>query len=101
VPAIVPRRRKHLNFWHFVSFPIEPLFSSAHYCEHLLGLEVDFPDRVVLGVAQIQVVHLVPIDVTHALRVVELSLLVVSINQAYLARAYNVNTLHGILVYHN
>ena len=94
----VPRAAQSLRLRRLVSFLIEALLTSSDHGQHLLGRDVDFADCVVLCVAKVQEVLILPENVAEALRMMELSLVVGTIDQANLAIADLVFKLHRLLV---
>lgn len=99
--ANVPRRRQLLCFSRFIALFIETLFTSSDNCKYLLALEVNFSDRMILGITNVDVVIALSVNVTQALWVVELHLIVISIDQANLAISNDIHALHGFFIYHD
>ena len=95
----VPRAGQSLSFRRLVSLFIESFLASADDSEHLLRCQVDFSDRVVLAVAQVQEVLVLSEDMAHALRVMELRLVVGTVDESNFSVANLVLKLHRILVY--
>ena len=76
----VPRARQSLRLGRLVSFLIETLLTRADDSEHLLGRDVDLANGVILAVAQVDEVLVFAEHVAQTMRVVELCLVVVSID---------------------
>ena len=76
----VPRARQSLRLRRLVSLLIETLLTRADDSEHLLGRDVDLANGVILAVAQVDEVLVFAEHVAQTMRVVELCLVVVSID---------------------
>mgnify|MGYP000998511387 CR=1 FL=1 len=83
----IPRTRQSLGLGRLVPLFVEALLAGANYSQHFLRGEVDFADGVVLGVAQVNEVLVLAEDVAEAVRVVELGLAVVAVDEPDLAVA--------------
>lgn len=79
----VPRRRQFLLLWKLIAFFVITFFACSYYCQHFSATEVDFSDRMVLGVAKVNEVLLVSVDMAKTLWMVEACFFKWSVDQPY------------------
>ena len=72
----IPGAGKALCLRRLVALFVKALLTSANHGQNLLGRDVNFANCVVLRVAKVDEVLILTEDVTHALRVMELRLVV-------------------------
>ena len=94
----VPRARQPLCLRRLIAFFIEAFLASANHSQDFLGREVNLADRMILTVTEVQEVLVLAEDVAHALRVMELRLIIGSINEADFTVSDLVFELHRFLV---
>ena len=94
----VPGRRELLGLWRLVALFVETLFTRTNYCQYFLSAKIYFSDRMVFSVTQVDIVLILPIHVTKALRMMKLSLFVRSINKPNSAVSDHSSALHGLLI---
>ena len=97
----VPRARQPLRLRRLVPFLVKALFTGANDSEYFFGRQVDLSDRVVLRVAKVDKVLILAEHMTESLRMMELSFVVCSIDEANLAVSDLVLELHCLLVDHD
>ena len=94
----IPGAGESLSLWLLVAVFVEAFFASSDHGQHLLRGDVDLPNGVVLGVAEIEEVHVFAVNVAHTLRVVELCLVVGPVDEADLSVADLVHELHSVFI---
>ena len=96
----VPRWRQFLLLRQFIAFFVVTFFTCSYYCQHFSASKVDFSDRMVLGVAKVDEVLLISVDVAEALWMVEACFFKWSVDQPNqsLRISNDVLTLHRICV---
>ena len=94
----IPRARQPLCLGRLVAFFVEALFACADHSQDFLGREVNLADCVIFTVAEVQKVLILAEDVAHALRVMELRLVIGTIHEANFTVANLILKLHGVLV---
>ena len=72
----IPGARKALCLRRLVALFVKALLTSSNHGQYLLGRDINFANRVVLRVAKVDEVLILTEDMTHALRVMELRLVV-------------------------
>ena len=95
----VPRAGKTLCLWRLVALFVKALLTSANHGQNLLGRDVNFANRVVLRVAKVDEVLILTEDMAHALRVMELGLVIQTVHKANLSVSNLILKLHRIFIY--
>lgn len=95
----IPRRRQFLCFCRFISFFVRTFLSRTDHSLHLIGCQIDLPNRMVSSVTNEQKMSALTIQMAQTLRMVKWSLSVATIDQANLPITYGVDTLHSLLVH--
>ena len=94
----IPRTREFLHLWILVPLSVKSLLSSSDDRQNLFLSDVDFSDCVILRIAQVNEMHVIPVNVTHTLRMMEGSFFIISINKANLSIPYRSLALESLLI---
>jgi len=96
----VPRTAQLLLFRVLIPFFVDAFLTCADDREHFSLMQIDLSHCMVLGVAEIDEVLFVAVDVAGALRVVETGVFERAVDQTYLARcrANHINAIEGLRV---
>ena len=95
----VPRARQSLRLWRLVPVFIKTLLPSSNHSQYFLGRNVDLANRMILCVADVYEVLVLTENVAEALRMMELRLIIVSIDKADLTVSYLLIKLHCLLIH--
>jgi len=97
----IPGARQFLFLWIFVSLLIISFLPCSDNCQNFFFGQINFPDCMILCVAQIKEVFLISVNMTYSLRVVEACLVVSSINEPYLTSSDSINKLMGFGIHYH
>jgi hypothetical protein len=94
----VPGRGEFLIYGMLVAFAITSFFSCSNNCQHLFGPQIDFSNRMVLGVTQVEEIFLVSKHVANSLRLMELRIFVTTVYKSNFAVTNRMDTFEGLFI---